>query len=71
MTKITESAIEDLAIGLFEKLGYQYIYDRSIAAVSDIPENKHVVMLKRLHSAVARINPDMPTMIDDLITEQQ
>lgn len=26
MTKLTESIIENFAIGLFEKLGYGYIY---------------------------------------------
>lgn len=26
MTKLTESAIEDFAIGLFERLGYDYIH---------------------------------------------
>ena len=32
MTKITESAIENFAIELFEKLGYEYIYAPTIPA---------------------------------------
>lgn len=61
--KITESSIESLAIELFEKLGYQYLYAPSIAPDSDTPERERfedVVLLERLRSAVARINPTIP-----------
>lgn len=61
--KITESAIEALAIEQFEKLGYQYLYAPSIAPDSDTPERERfedVVLLERLRAAVARINPAIP-----------
>ena len=38
MNKITESAIEKIAIELLEKQGYKYIYAPSIAPDSDTPE---------------------------------
>jgi len=31
MTRLTESAIEDFAIKLFERLGYSYVYAPDIA----------------------------------------
>jgi type I site-specific restriction-modification system R (restriction) subunit/very-short-patch-repair endonuclease len=61
--KLTESAIETFAIELFEKLGYQYVYGPSIAPDSESPEREHfedVLLLERLRSAVARINPSIP-----------
>jgi type I restriction enzyme R subunit len=60
--KLTESAIEDLTIKLFEKLGYQFIYAQPIAPDSDMPERERfedVVLLKRLRNAVGRINPSL------------
>ncbi len=37
MSKLTESAIEDFAIKLFERLGYSYVYapDGHLAAQTD------------------------------------
>jgi len=73
MTKITESAIEDLAIELFEKLGYQYIYAPSIAPDSDTPERERfedVVLLDRLRTAVARINPTIPADVREEAIKQ-
>ena len=61
--KLTESAIEALAIEQFEKLGYQYLYAPAIAPDSDTLERgrfEDVVLLERLRSAVARINPTIP-----------
>jgi type I restriction enzyme, R subunit len=60
---MTESAIETFAIELFEKLGYQYVYGPEIAPDSETPERERfedVLLLERLHSAVARINPSIP-----------
>jgi len=71
--KITESAIEDLAIELFEKLGYQYIYAPSIAPDSDTPERERfedVVLLNRLRSAVGRINPSIPADVREEALKQ-
>lgn len=63
MSKITESEIEDYAIGLFENLGYEYIYAPKIAPDSDQPERNRyneVLLLNRLTAAVHRINPQLP-----------
>ncbi|MDY0387533.1 MAG: type I restriction endonuclease subunit R [Methanolobus sp.] len=63
MNKITESEIENFAIELLERQGYQYIYAPDIAPDSDTPERnsfEDVLLLERLRTAVARINPDIP-----------
>ena len=63
MTKITESAIEEFAIELLEKQGYEYIYAPDIAPDSDTPQRasfEDVLLIDRLSAAVARINPDIP-----------
>ncbi len=63
MTKITESAIEELAIELLEKSGYQYVYAPSIAPDSEAPERESfgdVLLIERLRSAISRINPQIP-----------
>ena len=61
--KITESAIEELAIELLEKQGYRYIYAPDIAPDGEKPERnsfEDVLLLERLRRAVGRINPDIP-----------
>ena len=61
--KITESAIEKLAIELLEKQGYRYIYAPDIAPDSETPERTSfdgVLLLERLRTAVGRINPRIP-----------
>jgi len=63
MSRITESAIEEFAIELLERQGYQYIYAPDIAPDSDTPERERfedVLLLKRLRKAVGRINPGIP-----------
>jgi hypothetical protein len=37
MSRLTESAIEDFAIKLFERLGYDYIHAPDIATATPIP----------------------------------
>ena len=73
--KLTESAIETFAIELFEKLGYQYVYAPDIAPDSETPERERfedVLLLERLRSAVARINPALPADVrDDAIKQVQ
>jgi type I restriction enzyme R subunit len=44
MSKLTESAIEDFAIKLFERLGYSYTHAPDIAPDSDRPRNVTVTM---------------------------
>ncbi len=59
MTRITESAIEEFAIELLEKQGYQYIYAPDIAPDSDTSERSNfedVLLKERLQSALRRIN---------------
>ena len=61
--KITESAIEELAIELLEKQGYRYIYAPDIAPDCETPERdsfEDVLLLERLRRAVGRINPTIP-----------
>ncbi len=61
--KITESAIEELAIELLEKQGCQYIYAPDIAPDSETPERssfEDVLLPERLRNAVGRINPTIP-----------
>ena len=61
--KLTESEIETFSIELLERLGYQYIYAPDIAPDSETPERERfedVLLLDRLRTAVARINPTLP-----------
>jgi type I restriction enzyme R subunit len=74
--KLTESAIEDFAIKLFERLGYSYVYGPDIApdkvngeardgalGHGEQPERSHygeVLLTGRLEQAVKRINPTLP-----------
>lgn len=63
MARLIESDIEELAIKLFENLGYRYIYAPDIAPDSDTPERKSfsdVLLIDRLQSAIQRINPTIP-----------
>ena len=68
--KITENTIEEFAIELLERLGYQYIYAPDIA--HDLPAGKaggerpernsyeDVLLTERLQNAIRRINPKVP-----------
>jgi type I restriction enzyme R subunit len=59
-TRIIESSVENYAIELLEKQGYQYIYGPTIAPDSDTPARssfEEVLLLDHLRSALARINP--------------
>ena len=67
MSRISESAIEEFAIELLEKSGYQYIYSPDIAPDSDTPERNRfedVLLLERLQSAVGRITQNKAKTID-------
>ncbi|MDD4437522.1 MAG: type I restriction endonuclease subunit R [Tissierellia bacterium] len=64
MTRITENHIEEFAIELLEKQGYQYIYAPDIAPDGETPERENyeqVILMERLRRAVRRINPLIPT----------
>lgn len=75
MTKITENHIEEFAIELLEKQGYEYIYAPNIAADGETPERENyeqVLLLDRLHQAVRRINKFIPTeALDEAIRKVQ
>ncbi|MEY3785857.1 MAG: hypothetical protein RLZ75_62, partial [Pseudomonadota bacterium] len=65
MSRLTESAIENFAIKLFERLGYEYIHAPDIAPDGDRPERSRydeVVLIDRLTAAVKRINPTIPEL---------
>jgi len=73
--KITENQIEELAIELFEKLGYEYIYATDIAPDGNCPERQSfedVLLVDRLKNAILRINPKIPhDAQDDAIKQIQ
>jgi type I restriction enzyme R subunit len=63
MTKLTESAIEDYAINLFEQQSYSYIYGPDIApdtAMAERHRYDEVLLVGRLEKALSRINPSIP-----------
>ncbi len=68
MPHLTESKIESFAIGLFQKLGYEYVYGPDIAPDSETPwrESFEEVVLKgRLRNAVRRLNRKVPQEVQD------
>lgn len=61
--KLTENAIEDLAIELLEKQGFSYIYGPEIAPNGDNSMRfsfEDVLLEDKLKAAIDRINPDIP-----------
>lgn len=61
--KITENKIEEFAIELLERLGYQYIYAPDIAHDGERPERnsyEDVLLTERLQNAIRRINSKIP-----------
>ena len=63
MAILTESKIEEFAIGLFEQLGYRYLYGPDIAPDGTNPRRvsfEEVVMVESLRHAVSRINHTLP-----------
>jgi len=63
LDKLTETAIETLAIERLQALGFDYVYGPDIAPDSTTPEREsfsEVLLTKHLRSAVARINPTLP-----------
>ncbi|MDD4911471.1 MAG: type I restriction endonuclease subunit R [Sideroxydans sp.] len=75
MTRLTESAIEDFAIKLFERLGYDYIHAPDIAPDGDRPERSRydeVLLIGRLEAAMKRINPKLsPALLQAGLKEVQ
>ena len=75
MAKLAESAIEDFAIKLFERLGYSYVYGPEIAPDGENPERSRydeVLLTGRLEQTLRRINPKAsPLMLQDALKEVQ
>ncbi|MBD2518975.1 type I restriction endonuclease subunit R [Nostoc sp. FACHB-973] len=75
MSRLTESAIEDFAIKLFERLGYSYIHAPDIAPDSGTPERSRydeVFLTPRLEHALRRINPGIaPAILQIALKEAQ
>jgi len=63
MTRITENEIEEFAIELLEKSGYQYYYGPDIAPDGETPMRasfEDVLLLEKVKAAINRINPAIP-----------
>ncbi|MBE2198929.1 MAG: type I restriction endonuclease subunit R [Anaerolinea sp.] len=61
--KLTEDAIEHLAIDRLAAEGYSYLYGPDIAPDGSLPERasyEDVLLLGRVQAAVARLNPTIP-----------
>ena len=64
MTAITEDTVEYAAVEWFESLGYEYLDARTIAPGEPNSERDSfgdVALERRLHEAIARLNPEAPT----------
>ena len=65
---INEDQVEQLAIEWFKELGYDYQLGYDIAPDSDQPERdsyQQVILSKRLHSALSKLNPTLPSFAID------
>lgn len=63
MSNITENEIEEFAIELLEKQGFQYLYGPDIAPDSDTPMRTgfdDVLIAQKLREAIDRLNPSIP-----------
>ncbi|HKM93592.1 MAG TPA: type I restriction endonuclease subunit R, partial [Prolixibacteraceae bacterium] len=73
MTHITENSIEEFAIELLEKLGYESVYGPDIAPDGETPEREsyeQVLLIDRLRKALKRINRNMPAdILEDAVKE--
>ena len=73
--KLTESAIEEFAIHLFERQGYNSLYGPDIAPDGTSPERRHydeVLLTGRLEEALRRINPrHSPSVLQTALKEVQ
>jgi len=65
MTRITEDAIEQLALELLEAQGYRYVHGSVIAPDGDSPERssfEEVLLIGRLEQAIHKLNPHVPPL---------
>ncbi len=81
MIRMTENCIEEFAVELLEKLGYEAVYgpdiapdgDNSTGSMHDKRESyEQVLLIDRLRKALKRINRNMPAdTLEDAIKEIQ
>jgi type I restriction enzyme, R subunit len=60
---LTEQDVEDITLGYFRELGYDYVHGGEIAPDGERPERDtfaEVLLYGRLKDAVARLNPGLP-----------
>ncbi|MDM0113949.1 type I restriction endonuclease subunit R [Variovorax sp. J22R133] len=63
MAKITESEVEEAAIGWLQELGYDYGYGPDITGEGgERDDHRQVVLADRLLGALKRINPGLPAV---------
>lgn len=63
MSKLTESAIEELTIELLKQQGFTYLHGSIIAFDGEAPERSSyadVILEGRLAKVIDRLNPDIP-----------
>jgi type I restriction enzyme R subunit len=73
MNKITEDAVEQVAIELLESAGFSYVYGPTIAPDGESPERSRfddVLLVGRLKNAIEKINHDVPQEAKDQALRQ-
>lgn len=76
MTKTTESTLEQTALAWLSSFGWTTVYGPDISPDQTLPgsmrkaqcereDHKQVVLIKRLHNALERINPTIPANVID------
>ncbi len=71
--KITEDAVEQVAIELLESAGFSYVYGPTIAPDGESPERSRfddVLLVGRLKNAIEKINHDVPQEAKDQALRQ-
>ena len=66
MKKITEDDIENLAIELLEKQGFQHFFGPDVAPDGAQPlraSYEEVLLSDKLREAITRLNPDIPASV--------
>ena len=62
---MTEDQLEQEALGWLAEVGYTHVYGPDIAPDGAAPERadyRQVVLVDRLRDAIARLNPEIPTV---------
>jgi len=70
---MNEDQLEQEALGWLTEVGYSTAYGPDIACDGDAPERsdyRQVVLVKRLRTAVARLNPSIPKVAQDDAVQQ-